>query len=406
MSDRSSTRATVLVVDDERGPRETLRMILQPSYRVLTVGTGSEALEALHTKPVDVVTLDLAMPGVGGEALMREIRSDFGDVEVIVITGHGSIESATAGIRCGLADYLQKPFDVAQVTSAVFRAMARRRGRQRLVRFLGELADAVGRDTDLAAVVALVEGDVRLRAHLGELLAKSAAEIRPLEALDPERALAFFEALAETIESQDPFMRGHARRAAFYAGLLADRLDLADAEKRVLRVAALVHDVGKIGVPSELLTRRGSLTLLERKAAERHAAVGARLLAPLGVSDELIAAVRHHHERWDGKGYPDGLAGEAIPLTARVLQLADAFDAMTCDRPYRRAFTQRVAAAELRRAAGSQFDPALVKAFLELVESGACELEAHHAAEALALDQHAEESVAPSTLPIQMRGHL
>jgi putative two-component system response regulator len=400
MTDRSSTRATVLVVDDERGPRESLRMILQTAYRVLAVPTGAEALELLRTTPIDVVTLDLAMPGVQGEELMRAIRSDFSDVEVIVITGHGSLQSATESIRCGVSDYLQKPFDVVSVTAAVYRAMARRRGRRRVVRFLADLGDAVGRDTDVAAVVGLVQSDVRLRNHLGELLSRSAAEIQPLQALDPERALPFFEMLAETIGVQDPFMRGHARRVAFYAGLLADRLCLAGPEKRALRIAAFLHDIGKIGVSSELLTRRGSLTLLERKAVERHAAVGARLLTPLGVDDELVAAVRHHHERWDGKGYPDALVGDTTPLAARILHLADAFDAMTCDRPYRRALTHKAAVAELRREAGAQFDPALVKEFLTLVESGACDVDPERADGTIASPDTDEESAVPSTLQI------
>jgi putative nucleotidyltransferase with HDIG domain len=400
MTDRSSTRATVLVVDDERGPRDSLRMILQTAYRVLAVPTGAEALELLRTTPIDVVTLDLAMPGVQGEELMRAIRSDFSDVEVIVITGHGSLASATEGIRCGVSDYLQKPFDVVSVTAAVYRAMARRRGRRRVVRFLADLGDAVGRDTDVSAVVSLVQSDVRLRNHLGELLSRSAADIQPLQALDPERALPFFEMLAETIGVQDPFMRGHARRVAFYSGLVADRLCLAGPEKRSLRIAAFLHDIGKIGVPSELLTRRGSLTLLERKAVERHAAVGARLLTPLGVSDDLIAAVRHHHERWDGKGYPDGLVADTTPLAARILHLADAFDAMTCDRPYRRALTHNAAVAELRRESGAQFDPGLVKELLALVESGACDVDPEQVADAITSPDADPESAAPSTLQI------
>ena len=119
MIDRNPTRATVLVVDDERGPRESLRMILSPSYEVRLASSGAEALEVLHTTPVDVVTLDLAMPGLRGQELMRAIRLDFPDVEVIVITGHGSLESATEAIRHGICDYLQKPFDVVQVTAAV-----------------------------------------------------------------------------------------------------------------------------------------------------------------------------------------------------------------------------------------------------------------------------------------------
>jgi putative nucleotidyltransferase with HDIG domain len=375
LPDRQGTRATVLVVDDERGPRESLRLILQPSHRVLAAESGSQALGVLRSEPVDVVTLDLAMPGLRGADLMRTIRSEFPDVEVVVVTGHGSLESATEGIRCGVADYLPKPFDVVQVTAAVYRALARRRGRGRLVRFLEELGELVGRDRPVGRILAQLEGDAELGTRMGELLVRSAAELAPEAAPDPERALPFFEVLAEAIESQDPFQRGHARRTAFLVGVLADRLGLPGEEGRSARIAAFLHDIGKIGVPTEYLARRGALTAEERRAVQRHADVGARLLAPLGLGEELVAAVRHHHERWDGRGYPDGLAGESIPLAARLISLADAFDAMTCERPHRRALTQAAAIAEIERDAGAHFDPSLAKEFLALVESGACDLD-------------------------------
>ena len=230
MIERSPTRAHVLVVDDERGPRESLRMILSPTYQVTMVSSGAEALEILHTTPVDVVTLDLAMPGLRGQELMRAIRLDFADVEVIVITGHGSLESATDAIRHGICDYLQKPFDVVQVTAAVYRALTRRRGRRRLVSFLEELANVVGRDVHVAQILDQIESDTGLRNRLGEILARSAAELAPAPATEPERTLPFFEVLADAIESQDPFMRGHARRTAFYATLLADRLCLSETD--------------------------------------------------------------------------------------------------------------------------------------------------------------------------------
>lgn len=369
MIDRSSARATVLVVDDERGPRESLRMILSPSHEVVLASSGAEALEVLHTTPVDVVTLDLAMPGLRGQELMRAIRIDFPDVEVIVITGHGSLESATDAIRHGICDYLQKPFDVVQVTAAVYRALTRRRSRRRMVSFLEELAELVGRDTHVAHVLEQVETDAGLRNRLGEILVRSAADFAPPPA-EPERTLPFFEVLADTIESQDPIMRGHARRTAFYASLLADRLCLSASEKRQVRLAAFLHDLGKIGVPSALLAREGPLDAEERTRVERHPEVGARLIAPLGVSAGLVAAVRHHHENWDGTGYPDGLAGDAIPLAARIVQVADAFDAMTAGRPNRVQLERVAALAELARCAGTQFDPTLVKEFA-LVADGA-----------------------------------
>jgi len=393
--DRSTPRASVLVVDDERGPRESLRMILSPTYDVSLASGGAEALEILHTRPVDVVTLDLAMPGLRGPELMRAIRLDFPDVEVIVVTGHGSLESATDAIRLGISDYLQKPFDVVQVTAAVYRALTRRRGRRRMVQFLQELAEVVGRDVQVADILEQVDSDATTRNRLGEILARSAADLAPA-ATEPERTLPFFEVLADTIESQDPCMRGHARRTAFYASLLAERLGLSEAERRQARLAAFLHDIGKIGVPSALLSREGPLASDERVEVERHAEVSARLIAPLGVSAGLVAAVRHHHERWDGDGYPDRLAGDAIPILARIVQIADAYDAMTGGRPDRPTLDREAALVELVRCAGSQFDPALVKEFAVVAESAQGEVELELVADVVASTRGVSKSAGSS----------
>ena len=394
MIERTS-RATVLIVDDERGPRESLRMILSPTYEVILASGGAEALEVLHTRPVDVVTLDLAMPGLRGQELMRAIRVDFPDVEVIIVTGHGSLDSATDAIRLGISDYLQKPFDVVQVTAAVYRALTRRRGRRRMVRFLEDLADVVGRDVQVAEVLDQVESDTGMRNRLAEILARSAGELAPTPS-EPERTLPFFEVLADTIESQDPCMRGHARRTAFYASLLADRLGLTEAEKRQARLAAFLHDIGKIGVPAALLIRQGPLAPDERLEIERHPEVGARLIAPLGVSAGLVAAVRHHHERWDGTGYPDRLRGEAIPLVARIVQIADAFDAMTGGRPERLPLDRSDALAELARCAGTQFDPVLVKEFSVVADGAHGELELELVADLVTSTREMSGSAVPS----------
>ena len=171
-------REVVLVVDDERGPRESLRMILQPNYEVLVARDGSEALQLLRSQPVDLVTLDLSMPGIHGEELMRLMRQEFPEVEVVIITGHGSLENATRAIRYGVADYLQKPFDVVQVSAAVFRCLSRRRGRTRLVGFLSSLGETVGYQDQIESLLEQASQDPRIGQRIGSLLDAKEGESR------------------------------------------------------------------------------------------------------------------------------------------------------------------------------------------------------------------------------------
>ncbi|MDJ0788179.1 MAG: response regulator [Myxococcota bacterium] len=359
--------AVVLVVDDERGPRESLRMILEPDHEVVCARSGTEALEILRSRPIDLVTLDLNMPGMQGEELMRILRQEHPSVEVIIITGYGTLENATEALRAGIADYLQKPFDVVQVSASIFRTLERRRSRQQLAGFLESLGEMVGFDSQASRVLAQVEQDPRVSGRIGEMLTQLASADPADRASHP--GLQFLEVLAETVESQSPFMRGHARRTALYAGLLAERLGLSAEKLGQIRLAGFLHDIGKIGVPTELLLRAGALTPDDRGHVEKHPEIGANLVAPLSLPSAVVGGIRHHHEWWDGRGYGDGLYGEQIPVAARIVALADAYDAMSCDRPYRRALAPQVVAKELDRYAGVQFDPRLAKEFLSMIES-------------------------------------
>jgi response regulator RpfG family c-di-GMP phosphodiesterase len=369
-------RAVVLVVDDERGPRESLRMILEPSHQVLQAASGAEALDTLRTTSVDLVTLDLNMPGMKGEDVMRTVRREFPAIEVIVITGCGSVDSAAEGIRYGICDYLQKPFDVLQVSAAVDRGLSRQRARSRLSAFLEELGELVGRDREARALLDDLQRSEKLRGRLGGLFGVCDSPLEPTATnRDPLRTTEFLEVLAETLETKDRYMRGHARRVAFYSGLMADRLNLSTQEHERVRIAAFLHDLGKVGVPTDLLLRAAALAPSERAVVERHPVIGARLLDPLDIADSVKRSIRHHHEWWNGTGYPDGLAGEQIPLTARIIGIADAFDAMTCDRPYREALSREAVIRELRCYAGIQFDPDLSKEFLAILEAGVCDVD-------------------------------
>jgi len=389
---------TILIVDDERGPRESLRMILASSHRVLQASSGAEALECIRRDDVDLITLDLNMPGMHGQELMRTVRSEFPQIEIVIITGCGSIESAAEGIRAGICDYISKPFDVVQVGAAVSRALARKRARGRLTGFLEALGSVVGHDRGAQAILNDVQRSEKLREQVaaffpdtserGETAAKAIYEPRTME---------FLEVLAETIEVKDRFMRGHARRVSFYASLLAERLSLEASALEEVRVAAFLHDLGKVGVPTDLLLRAGPLDATERALVEQHPAIGARLVKPLAIPNAIASAIQHHHEWWDGTGYPDGLTGEEIPRASRIISVVDAFDAMSSDRPYRRALVREAAIDEIRRFAGIQFDPKFAKEFLVILESGACDIDPELVADAVA-DAHSRiQSADPAT---------
>jgi len=394
------TRGIVLVVDDEHGPRESLRMILRPAHQVLVARDGFEAMQIMRNTPVDLVTLDLNMPGIQGEELMRAIRREFPDVSLIIITGFGSLENAAEAIRYGVSDYLIKPFDVVQVSAAVHRALAKGRGRRKLASFLESLGDLVGQADRVTEMLDEAERDPRVARRVGELFDQLDGPNG--EPASPSRTLEFLEVLAATVESQCGFLHGHARRTAFYAGMLADRIGLPAQEQEHVRIAGFLHDIGKIGVPTELLTRAGALLPKERALLERHPEIGARLVDPLGIPTQIAAAIRHHHEWWDGRGYGDGLYGGQIPVAARIVGVADAFDAMSCDRPYRDALPLDVIRQEIDRYAGVQFDPELAKEFLLILDT--TEVDLRVLADAASSPQVEEsprptESAAPALSP-------
>jgi putative two-component system response regulator len=372
----SQTPETILIVDDERGPRESLRMILESNHRVLQATSGAEALECIRREHVDLITLDLNMPGMNGQELMRTVRSEFPHVEIVIITGCGNIESAAEGIRAGICDYIQKPFDVVQVSAAVGRALSRKSARDRLTSFLEELGGVVGHDRGAQAILDDIQRSEKLRERVGVVFPDSGEQGEVgAKAIDEPRTMEFLEVLAETIEVKDRYMRGHARRVAFYASLLAERLSLQAEELEEVRVAAFLHDIGKVGVPTDLLLRAGALDTKERALVEQHPSIGARLVKPLAIPNSIASAIQHHHEWWDGTGYPDGLKGEEIPRASRIISVVDAFDAMSSDRPYRRALARATAIDEIRHFSGTQFDPHIAKEFLVVLESGTCDID-------------------------------
>jgi putative two-component system response regulator len=380
----ANQQPSVLVVDDERGPRESLRVILSPRYEVLTASGATAALEILGTQNVDLVTVDLNMPGMKGDELLRIIRDEYPRLQVIIITGFGTLETAVDAVRNGVSDYLTKPFDVVQVNAAVSRALDDQASRRRLVRFLEKVSSVVGKHRSANDILEELDGDETLRERMAAILGEPALKRTPREdPMSQPQTMEFLEVLADTIESRDPGLRGHARRVAFYAGLIAERLCLGAKERDVVRVAAFLHDLGKLGLPPGALPRDQLLNADQRRSVEEHPAISERLVRPLGFSAAIPSAMRHHHERWDGTGYPDALGGDDIPLAARIIAVADAYDVMISERPYQQALEPGVAIEALNKLAGSQFDPSIVTAFIAIAETGVCPIEGHAVREAL-----------------------
>lgn len=320
-----------LVVDDEpRLRRVLIRLLEGEGFRCREAGSGVEALAQLEREPVPLVVSDLRMPEMDGVTLLREIVTRWPDTAVIMVTAVAEVDSAVACLRMGALDYVAKPFHLDEVRARVTQALDKRR---------------------------LILENRNYQLHLEE---RVQAQARRIEELFLEGV----HALVHALEAKDAYTRGHSVRVAHYSVAIARALELDADLVDTIALGAELHDVGKIGVSEGVLHKAGKLTAEEYRHVMEHTVIGAHILGPLmRDAPGALAIVRSHHERLDGKGFPDGLRGGAIPFEARVVAVADAFDAMTSVRPYRPSLPVAEAMRELQEGKGVQFDPAMVDAF-------------------------------------------
>lgn len=329
--------ARVLIVDDDPSVRGVLvRILAAEGYALREAVSGEEALTALEEDGADLVLSDLRMAGIGGLELLQRVKAIDDTTGFIILTGAGTIHNAVEALRLHADDYLLKPFNADAVALSVSRAMQHRR---------------------------LVRENRFYQRHLEERVAEQARE---LEAIFVDALLS----LASAVEARDDYTGGHVERVARYAVATGRELGLAGKEIRDLWVGALLHDVGKIGVPDHILRKPGKLTEEEYEAMKRHPQIGATIMERSAFLSPALPAVLHHQEQWDGNGYPCGLRGEEISLQGRIVAVADTFDAIISSRPYRAQRTEAEGLAELERCAGTQFDPAVVAAFRRAMEKG------------------------------------
>src|SRR6266700_4379906 len=321
-----------LVVDDEPRLRRVLVRLLEgEGFTCAEAGSGVEALEMMQQDPVPLVISDLRMPQMDGVTLLRELLAKWPDTAVLVVTADAEVESAVACLQLGALDYVAKPFHLDEVRARVLQALDKRR--------------------------LILEN----RMYHQQLEDRVQEQARRIEELSLER----LQALVHFLEEKDTYLRGHSVRVANYALAIARGMSLPPAALDMIALGAELHDIGKIGVREAVLHKPGKLSEAEYRHIMEHPVIGARILAPLmRDAPAALAIVRSHHERLDGKGFPDGLKAGEIPLEVRVVTVADSFDAMTSLRPYRPALSVPQALQELEDQSGRQFDRRVVEAFL------------------------------------------
>jgi putative nucleotidyltransferase with HDIG domain len=333
---------TLLVVDDEEAIRNALRKYLTlQGYEVVLAATGEEALAILHRQKITGILLDVNLPGANGIDLVPRIMDMEPTVAVLMLTAVNDATSAALCMQRGALDYLIKPIDLSHLGRAIRRALERRH--------------------------TLLEGQ-QINRWLKEEVALRVAERRVEQATQERISVATLEALVNALEAKDAYLRGHSARVADLSAGIASHLDCSDEDVEAIRTAGRLHDIGKIGIREEILNKRGPLSDEEYEHVKQHVLVGSQILAPLVHLRDVITYVRSHHERWDGFGYPDRLAGDAIPLGARIIGAVEIFDALTTARPYQEKMPAEDAVQRMRDLVGTAIDPAIHEA-LEAVVS-------------------------------------
>jgi putative two-component system response regulator len=324
---------TVLVADDQAANRELLEELLTAQgCKVITVPDGAAAVEELARTQVDLVLLDVMMPRLNGFEACEKIKNnpDTYLIPVIMITALSDKQDRLEGIKVGADDFLTRPVDRTEL-------------------------------------LARVRSLLKLKQRTDEL----------------EKAESVLFSLARSIEGKDPYTHGHCERLSDYSVRLGEHLGLSEDQLVALRRAGIVHDVGKIAVPDAILLKPGRLNPDEWIIIREHSVVGERICAPLKSFRFVLPIIRHHHEKLDGSGYPDGLRGDAIPVTARVLQIVDVYDALTTDRPYKKAFSVTDALQTMKEeVAKGWWDPHIFDQFERLVRIGAADFLSRSAAAA------------------------
>jgi putative nucleotidyltransferase with HDIG domain len=328
----------ILVVDDSELIRSILaeRLTIE-GYSCMTAGNGREALDLFYRGKFSLIISDIRMPEMDGLELLRRVKVSNPSMHVIIISAYAEFDMAVEAIRLGAYDFLLKPVNLDLIILRAKRALEKKRLEEEVATYHNNLEDLVDKKT---------------------------AELRQAYRQLQKAHLDSVKALAEVIEAKDPYTRGHSDRVRKMSLKLGMRLGIDKERLEKLEYGALLHDIGKIGIKDKVLQKQSPLEPEEYQYVQEHPLIGVKILEGMDFFREMIPMVRHHHEEFDGSGYPNGLAGEAIPLEARIIAVCDAFDAMTSRRPHRPMMPLVDVLMEMERGKWTQFDPQMVEIFL------------------------------------------
>jgi len=332
----SPANPRLLIVDDEPEVRGVLHDLLSATYQCAEASSAEEALAQLREHVFDLVISDITMSGMSGLEMIPHVKTVSPDTVIVMISGMQTIESAINALRLGAFDYLMKPFDLRQAEAAVSRALEYHE---------------------------LVVAKKRYETRLEELVEQRTAELdQALDSLE-QAYRTTLQALTAALETRDAETHGHSERVVTFSLRLGREYGLSALSMKALEFGSLLHDIGKIGVPDAILRKPAKLTDEEWERMREHPIHGQQILRGIKFLEGAAKVVAQHHEKWDGSGYPLGLKAEDIDICARIFSVADAFDAITSDRVYRKGRPYEAAAQELDEWAGRQFDPKVVEAF-------------------------------------------
>ena len=323
----------IIAVDDEMGIVDSLSIFLKRSgYDFTGVTDPMEAIERVKNEHFDMMILDFIMTPIHGDEVVEEIRKFDKDLYILLLTGHKDLAPPLETIkRLDIQGYCEKSDKFDQL-------------------------------------LLLIESGIKSIEQMNEIKRMNEELSQTYEKLE-KAYLDSIQTLRYTVEAKDPYTRGHSDRVSEFSVLIGEKLNMSEEDLKTLRVGGLFHDIGKIGIPDSILLKESKLTDDEYSQIKNHPSIGAHILCNAEVFKDIIPIVKHHHERYDGNGYPSKLKGEEIPFMARVAAVADTFDAMTSKRTYRNALDIEVVKSEIERCSGTQFDPQIAKVFLDILNN-------------------------------------